>query len=42
MEWMRAGRLVLPEHVERGIDRFPAALVTLFGGGHKGKLLVQP
>ena len=42
VEWMRAGRLTLPEHIERGIDRFPAALVKLFGGGHMGKLLVQP
>ena len=41
-EWMRSGRLVLPEHVESGIERFPAALVTLFSGGHVGKLLVKP
>jgi NADPH-dependent curcumin reductase len=42
VEWMRTGRLVLPEHVERGIERFPAALKLLFSGGHLGKLLVQP
>jgi NADPH-dependent curcumin reductase CurA len=41
VEWMRAGRLVLPEHREHGIDRFPAALVMLFRGGHVGKLLVE-
>jgi len=40
--WMQTGRLVLPEHIERGIDRFPAALAMLFTGGHAGKLLVQP
>ncbi len=40
--WMDAGRLVLPEHVETGIERFPAALVMLFSGGHLGKLLVAP
>jgi hypothetical protein len=41
VEWMRAGRLVLPEHRERGIERFPGALVRLFTGGHIGKLLVE-
>ncbi len=42
IEWMNAGKLRLPEHVERGIERFPAALVMLFTGGHMGKLLVVP
>lgn len=42
IEWMNAGKLRLPEHVERGIERFPAALVMLFTGGHIGKLLVTP
>jgi NADPH-dependent curcumin reductase len=40
--WMKAGQLVLPEHVERGIEQFPAALIRLFTGGHMGKLLVMP
>jgi NADPH-dependent curcumin reductase CurA len=40
VEWMRAGRLKLPEHIEQGIDRFPAALIKLFTGGHMGKLLI--
>jgi len=40
--WMQSGELVLPEHVEQGIDRFPAALNLLFTGGHTGKLLVKP
>ena len=34
--------LTLPEHIEEGIDRFPAALVMLMSGGHMGKLLVKP
>jgi NADPH-dependent curcumin reductase len=42
IEWMQAGELVLPEHVEQGIERFPAALIRLFTGGHMGKLLVAP
>jgi NADPH-dependent curcumin reductase CurA len=40
--WMNEGRLILPEHVEQGIERFPDALLMLFSGGHMGKLLVAP
>jgi NADPH-dependent curcumin reductase CurA len=40
--WMGEGKLKLPEHVEEGIERFPAALNMLFTGGHMGKLLVAP
>jgi NADPH-dependent curcumin reductase CurA len=40
--WLADGSLKLPEHVEAGIDRFPAALIKLFTGGHMGKLLVTP
>jgi hypothetical protein len=40
--WMADGRLSLPEHVEEGIERFPAALIMLMSGGHMGKLLVKP
>ena len=40
--WMGEGRLKLPEHIERGIERFPEALIMLFTGGHMGKLLVAP
>lgn len=36
-----AGRLSLKEHVLDGIERSPEALLTLFGGGHTGKLLVK-
>mmetsp|Transcript_16944 Transcript_16944/g.25637 ORF Transcript_16944/g.25637 Transcript_16944/m.25637 type:complete len:369 (-) Transcript_16944:64-1170(-) len=35
------GKLVMKEHVEEGIDRFPGALNMLFTGGHIGKLLVK-
>lgn len=40
--WMHDGRLALREHVLRGIESFPEAVVTLFTGGHTGKLLVEP
>lgn len=36
------GALQLPEHVVDGIDKFPEALLTLFNGGHMGKLVVKP
>ncbi len=40
--WTKQGKLRLPEHVVDGIDGFPQALITLFNGGHTGKLLVKP
>ncbi|MCX7063713.1 MAG: NADP-dependent oxidoreductase [Proteobacteria bacterium] len=40
--WMAQGKVRLPEHVINGIDGFPQALITLFTGGHTGKLLVKP
>lgn len=36
------GKMNLPEHVITGIDNFPEALITLFTGGHTGKMLVKP
>lgn len=36
------GNMLLPEHVVEGIDNFPEALLTLFNGGHTGKMLVKP
>ncbi len=39
---MRDGKVVLPEHVVEGIDRFSDALLLLFAGGHTGNLLVRP
>lgn len=41
VQWMGQG-LILPEHIEEGIERFPEALIKLFTGGHMGKLLVKP
>ncbi len=41
-ELMRSGKLVLPEHVVEGIDRFPEALFMLFNGKHLGNLVVKP
>jgi NADPH-dependent curcumin reductase CurA len=41
-QWAANGQLQLPEHIEVGIERFPQALMMLYSGGHRGKLLVQP
>lgn len=40
-DWFVDGSLVMPEHVEVGVERFPAALDILMSGGHTGKLLVK-
>ena len=39
--WVLAGTLTMREHVERGIDMFPATLRILLSGGHTGKLLLR-
>ena len=39
--WLADGKLRSREHVLEGIEAFPEALVTLFNGGHIGKLLVR-
>lgn len=39
---LRTGKLTLPEHVVEPIDRFPQALLMLFGGSHVGNLVVRP
>ena len=36
------GRMQLPEHEVRGVENFPQALLTLFDGGHMGKMVVRP
>jgi len=38
--WAASGELKLPEHIEDGLERFPATLQMLYSGGHTGKLLV--
>lgn len=40
-DWFVDGSINLPEHVEVGVERFPAALDILMSGGHVGKLLVK-
>jgi len=40
-QWLDHGDLVMPEHVENGIESFPRALDILMSGGHRGKLLVK-
>ena len=39
--WLASGDIRLREHIEHGIERFPAALRLLMTGGHYGKLLLQ-
>ena len=39
--WLAEGKLSMREHVEQGIEQFPAALLALFQGDHFGKLLVK-
>ena len=38
--WVDQGKLVVREHLERGIESFPATLLKLFDGSHIGKLLL--
>lgn len=40
-DWFADGSIVLPEHVEHGVESFPRALDVLMSGGHRGKLLVE-
>lgn len=40
-DWFIDGSLVMPEHIEVGVEKFPAALDILMSGGHTGKLLVK-
>lgn len=40
-EWLQAGKLVLPEQVETGLDRFPEVLGMLFDGQKTGKLVLK-
>ena len=40
-DWLADGRLAMREHVEHGLDAFPATLRMLLDGGHHGKLLLR-
>ena len=39
--WLASGELVMHEHVENGVENFPATLRLLLNGGHHGKLLLR-
>jgi NADPH-dependent curcumin reductase CurA len=40
-DWMSSGSLVVREHVEHGIEQFPAAVRALLDGGNTGKFLLR-
>ncbi|MFK8049420.1 MAG: NADP-dependent oxidoreductase [Halioglobus sp.] len=40
-QWQADGRVVLPEEILEGIERYPEALEFMFAGGNLGKLLVK-
>jgi len=39
--WYREGELVMREHVEHGVENFPAVMNMLMTGEHHGKLLLK-
>lgn len=41
-QWASEGKILMQEHIESGLERFPGALEMLFKGGHRGKLLLTP
>jgi NADPH-dependent curcumin reductase CurA len=40
-EWYRNGDIVMREHIEHGVENFPAVMNMLMTGGHHGKLLLK-
>ena len=40
-QWLAEGRVVLPEEILEGVERYPEALQFMFNGGNLGKLLVK-
>lgn len=40
-EWLASGKLIVREHVEHGLDNFPAAVRALLDGGNTGKFLLK-
>jgi NADPH-dependent curcumin reductase len=40
-QWMAAGKLRSREHVVRGLEQFPSALLMLFSGENHGKLVLE-
>ena len=39
--WIREGRLRYRDEIVEGIDEAPGHLLRLFGGHHRGKLMVK-
>lgn len=40
-EWLASGKLIVREHVETGLENFPAAVRGLLDGGNTGKFLLK-
>lgn len=40
-DWLAKGKIVVREHVEHGLERFPAAVRALLDGGNTGKFLLK-
>jgi NADPH-dependent curcumin reductase CurA len=40
-EWLASGKLIVREHVESGLENFPASVRALLDGGNTGKFLLR-
>ena len=40
-DWLASGKLIVREHVETGLENFPAAVRALLDGGNTGKFLLN-
>jgi NADPH-dependent curcumin reductase len=40
-QWMAAGKLTSREHIIKGLQQFPSALLKLFSGENNGKLIIE-
>lgn len=40
-DWLASGKLIVREHVEHGLENFPAAVRALLDGGNTGKFLLK-
>ncbi len=41
MNWMKEGKIISREHIEKGIENFYPAFLKLFSGENQGKLILQ-
>lgn len=41
MNWMKEGKIISNEHIEKGIENFYPAFLKLFSGENQGKLILQ-